>query len=294
MNMNWIENMSKAISYIEENLKNDISIEDIASQSFISSFYFQKGFSMLCGFTVGEYVRRRKLTLAGIELNSTDIKIIDIAIKYGYDSPDSFAKAFSRFHGVIPSAVRKGGANLKSFAPLKIKFSLEGGTVMQYKIEEKPAFTIIGVSRKFTTENSMTGIPQFWTEHYQNGGAQYVCGMYGICYDEDSTYSTDTVDEEYFQYFIADNYDPQKEIPEGYVVETIPAQTWAVFPCKGAMPTALQEVNTKIFSEWLPNCNDYEFSGQHTVEMYTDISKYEGGNQSSEYYSEIWLPVKKK
>jgi AraC family transcriptional regulator len=130
----------------------------------VSPFYFQKGFAMLCGFTVGEYIRQRRLTLAGSELVSTDEKIIDIALKYGYDSPDSFTKAFTRFHGVTPTAVRKDGAMIKSFASLKIKFSLEGGYIMDYKIVEKDLFTVIGASRVFKYDNAKTEIPQFWTD----------------------------------------------------------------------------------------------------------------------------------
>ncbi|MCX7657788.1 MAG: AraC family transcriptional regulator, partial [Oscillospiraceae bacterium] len=165
--MDWIEGMRSAIDYIEEHLADELEIEDIAKCACVSSFYFQRAFAMLCGFTVGEYIRRRRLTLAGIELVSTDAKIIDIALKYGYDSPDSFAKAFVRFHGSAPSAVRKDKAMVKSFAPLKIKFSLEGGSVMEYKIVEKEAFTVMGVSRRFVYETSFVEIPKFWAEHYQ-------------------------------------------------------------------------------------------------------------------------------
>lgn len=134
MIMGWIEGIGEAISYIEENITEEIVIEDIAKKAFMSPFYFQKGFAMLCGFTVGEYIRQRRLTLAVSELVSTDEKIIDIALKYVYTSPDSFTKAFTRFHGITPTAVRKDGAMVKSFAPLKIKFSLEGGYIMDYKI----------------------------------------------------------------------------------------------------------------------------------------------------------------
>ena len=102
--MEWTECISKAISYIEDNITEELTIEDIADQAMISPFYFQKGFAMLCGFTVGEYIKKRRLTLAGSELVSTDWKIIDIALRYGYDSPDSFTKAFTRFHGATPTS----------------------------------------------------------------------------------------------------------------------------------------------------------------------------------------------
>lgn len=253
----------------------------------MSPFYFQKGFAMLCGFTVGEYIRQRRLTLAGSELVSTDEKIIDIALKYGYDSPDSFTKAFTRFHGVTPTAVRKDGAMIKAFASLKIKFSLEGGYIMDYKIVEKDSFTVIGVSKVFKYDAARADIPKFWTEHYQTGKGKIVCGMYGICIDE-------SIGSEEFEYLIADNYNPCIEVPDGFITKIIPKHTWAVFACKGAMPKSLQDVNQKIFSEWLPNCKDYEIAAGYNIEMYSDIADYPKGNQDENYYSEIWIPVKKK
>lgn len=285
--MGWIESISGAISYIEENLTGELTIEKIAKYTLISPFYFQKGFSMLCGFTVSDYIRQRRLALAGSELVSTDAKIIDIAVKYGYDSPDSFTKAFSRFHGITPTAVRKNGAMLKSFAPLKISFTLKGGFTMDYKIIEKDAFTVIGASKKFPYDNAKLEIPKFWTEHYQAGKGDTVCGMYGINIDE-------SMGGREFEYLIADDYNGVNEVPDGFVTTTIPAFTWAVFPCAGAMPNAMQEVNQKIFSEWLPNCKDYEFAAGYNVEMYNNPTDYPNGVQDEKYYSEIWIPVKKK
>jgi AraC family transcriptional regulator len=279
--------MSNAISYIENNLTGKLTAENIARQAFVSNFYFQKAFSMLCGFTVGEYIRLRRLTLAGSELVATDEKIIDISLKYGYDSPDSFTKAFTRFHGVTPSAVRRDGAMIKAFAPLKIKFTLEGGFIMDYKIVEKEAFTIMGVSKKFNLDSAFAEIPQFWTKHYETEKCKTVCGMYGVCIDDGNNSCE-------FEYLIADNYLPWNDIPDGFVARTIPKHTWAVFPCKGAMPNALQSVNKQIFSEWLPNCKDYEIAGGYNIEMYSPGSDYKNGMQDENYYSEIWIPVKKK
>jgi len=285
--MGWVEGISGAINYIEGHITEELTMENIAKEAFVSPFYFQKGFGMLCGFTVGEYIRQRRLTLAGIELVSTDGKIIDIALKYGYDSPDSFTKAFTRFHGVTPTAVRKDGAMIKSFAPLKIKFSLEGGFIMDYKIIEKEAFTVMGASKVFKYNTAKTEIPKFWTEHYQTGKGKIVCGMYGVSIDE-------SMGSDEFEYLIADNYNPSIEIPDGFVTKIIPKHSWAVFACKGAMPKSLQDVNQKIFSEWLPNCKDYEIAAGYNLEMYTNISDYPKGNQDENYYSEIWIPVKRK
>ena len=209
--MEWIDGISQAISYIEENLTEKLTVEEIARQALISPFYFQKGFSMLCGFTVGDYIRQRRLALAGSELVSTDAKIIDIAVKYGYDSPDSFTKAFTRFHGITPTAARRDGAMIKSFAPLKISLTLKGGFTMDYKIVEKDSFTVIGASKKFLYDDAKSEIPKFWTEHYQTGKGNTVCGMYGVNIDED-------MGGKEFEYLIADDYDGKSEVPTGFTL----------------------------------------------------------------------------
>ena len=293
MKMNWIDGISDAIDYIEKNITEDITIEEISRQAYVSPVYFQKGFSMLCGFTVGEYIRKRRLALAGTELISTDNRIIDIALKYGYDSPDSFTKAFVRFHGTTPTAVRKEGAVIKSFAPLTIKFTLKGGYTMDYRIVEKEAFTVMGISKMFRYDNSLEEIPKFWDEYCKGGENKAVCGMYGICVD-DNIGENGKPEQEQFEYLIADNYIPWNEVPDGCVTRVIPKHTWAVFSCRGAMPKSLQEVDRKIFSEWLPNCREYEIADGYSVEMYTDVNEYPDGNQDKNYYSEIWIPLKRK
>lgn len=285
--MEWIDSITKAIDYIEKNLTEDLSVERISSHVLISPFYFQKGFSMLCGFTVADYIRQRRLAQAASELISTQDKIIDIALKYGYDSPDSFTKAFIRFHGITPSSARKNGAMIKSFAPLKISFTLKGGYSMDYKIVEKEAFTVIGVLKKFQYENAVSEIPAFWTEHYQSGKGNTVCGMYGINMDE-------AMGGKEFEYMIADDYDKASVVPDGFITKTIPAFTWAVFPCIGAMPDSMQSTNRKIFSEWLPNCKDYEFAAGYNIEMYGDPTEFAKGVKDERYYSELWIPVKHK
>ena len=151
--MEWTDAIQSAISFIEQHITDDITAEDVANHVHISSFYFQKGFSMLCGYSVTEYIRNRRLALAGGALAATDMKIIDIAMKYGYDSPDSFTKAFTRFHGVSPAMVRKNDVTIKTFAPLKLEILLKGGYLMNYKIIDKESFTVLGASKKFEYEN---------------------------------------------------------------------------------------------------------------------------------------------
>lgn len=285
--MQWMTSIGTALDYIEQNITQELSIEDIAAQIFISPFYFQKGFAMLCGVTVSEYIRCRRLALAGSALMATEDKIIDIALAYGYDSSDSFTKAFTRFHGATPTAVRRGGAMAKTFAPLKIKFTLEGGYSMEYKIVDKDAFTVVGLSQTYSYDEAKTGIPKMWAEFLKSDASKQACGLYGINIDE-------AMGGERFEYLIADNYNAAAEIPEGFVTRTIPKHTWAVFICKGAMPQALQDVNKKIFSEWLPNAKDYDIAEGYCVELYDDPTKYAKGTADENYYSEMWIPVKKK
>ena len=284
--MEWTKAISTAIEYIENNITEDISAEDIARQVNISSFYFQKGFSLLCGYTISEYIRSRRLALAAEELLS-GAKVIDTAIKYCYDSPDSFAKAFYRFHGVTPSMVQKNLTMIKAFAPLKITLSLKGGYAMDYKIVNKGSFAVIGSLKRFSYDNAKEQIPKFWQEHYQNGNGRYVHGIYGVNIDV-------TMGNSEFEYMIADVYNPSMDIPDGFEVKVIPAFTWAVFPIRGALPAALQDVNVKIFSEWLPALKGYEFAAGYCIEMYDDVKKYPKGTEDENYYSEIWIPVKKK
>lgn len=158
---------------------------------------------------------------------------------------------------------------------------------MDYKIVKKEAFTVIANAKVFPYEGANDTIPQFWKEHHQAGKGKTVKGMYGINIDEKMGHDT-------FEYLIADLYNPAMEVPEGFDVKTIPAFTWAVFPCRGAMPSALQDVNTKIFTEWLPALKEYEFAAGYCMEYYDDPARYPKGTLDDNYYCEIWIPVKKK
>lgn len=148
--MDWISAIQKAVDYIEDHITEKIDYEEVAAQGFSSVYHFQRVFSIVCGFTVGEYIRRRRLSLAGKELASGHEKILDVALKYGYESPDSFAKAFRKFHGILPSAARENGNNLKSFSRLVLKISMEGGTIMDYRIEEKDEMILTGFRSRFS------------------------------------------------------------------------------------------------------------------------------------------------
>lgn len=284
--MDWTKIVEDAIEYIEENITDELTVGRIADEVNVSAFYFQKGFSMLCGYTVGEYIRMRRLTLAGSEILSSDAKVIDLALKYGYDSQDSFTKAFTRFHGSTPTDIRKSGALLKSFAPLHIKLTLEGGTVMEYRIEQKPAFKVMGLSKMFSYETANADIPGYWDEIQGYAEEKQVMGIYGVCFDE-------KMDGNQFRYMIADDFIAEKAAKGNLEEYEIPAHTWALFPCRGMMPMAIQETNRKIFAEWLPT-GRYEIAEGYNIEYYSNPADFKNGTQDSEYYAEVWIPVKEK
>ena len=272
----WIEGFQESIDFMEKNLTDELDIGEIAGKAALSPFYYQRIFGALCGITVGEYIRARRMTLAAQELNRKDVKVIDIAIKYGYDSPDSFAKAFQKFHGITPSEAKESGAPLRSFAPLHIKITMEGGTMLDYRIVEKAPFTIVGVKRPFNTDTSYQEIPKFWDEWLAQGEKRSIMGTFGVCLD---------MRGKEFDYWIADLYFPWEEIPEGCETRVIPGSSWAQFPC--TMKT-LQDTNTKIWSEWLPALHGYSLAREYDIEVY--LPPEEGSNDMKVY---IWIPLKK-
>ncbi|MBQ3842219.1 MAG: helix-turn-helix domain-containing protein [Ruminiclostridium sp.] len=253
----WIDGFQESIEYIERSLSDELDIENIAAKAALSPFYYQRIFGALCGMTVGEYIRARRMTLAAQELSRTDGKVIDIAVKYGYDSPDSFAKAFQRFHGITPSQAREPGMPLRSFAPLHIKITMEGGNMLDYRIVERASFTIVGLRKKFNTDTSYQEIPKFWQEWMKD--KKGLTGMFGFCVDSGG---------KEFDYWIADVYAPWKDIPEGCGTFQVPASLWAEFTCRGPLPDALQKVNTQVWSEWLPSLKGYELAGNYSAEIY--------------------------
>lgn len=294
IDMEWTESLKRSIRFMEEHLLEDINAEDVAKAVHISSFYFQKGFKIMTDYTVGEYLRNRRLYLAALEVIADKEKIIDLAYKYGYENPESFTRAFTRFHGVTPSQLQNDHARIVPFWPLKIVVSIHGGSKMDYTVEKMESFKVIGFSREFTMDSSYAEIPKFWCEiakeyfmgtstKKENQDAVIRCciGEYGVCIDVDFK-------DNKFKYMIAGRYDGG-EIPKDMEVYEIPANTWAKFRCIGPTPEALQTVNTKIFKEWLPGNPDYEMAGGYNIEWYS-----KGDGNRADYESGIWVPVKAK
>lgn len=289
--MNWIVGMQNAIDYIEAHLTEDVDFGKVAAESFSSTFHFQRMFSLLSGYTLGEYIRFRRLSLAGVELVGGKARVIDVALKYGYDSPDSFAKAFQKFHGITPSEARVDGSVLRSFSRLSIKVSLEGGSTMNYRIEAKESFEVIERVETHSTEydNNLKSIPDFWARAGSDGTiaklSELTCDkkyVFGICYASESK------DSKEFDYSIAVQFEKNTEVPKGYRKSTIGAKTWVVFECVGAMPNAIQDLWKRIVTEFFP-VSSYKPTYEMDIEAYTD-----GDMDSPEYRSEIWIPVEKK
>lgn len=283
--MEWIKALKISIDYMEQHLLEDINAEDIARQVHMSVFYFQKGFSIVTGYTVGDYLRNRRLYLAALELLMGKEKVIDIAYKYGYETPESFSKAYKRFHGFNPAQTREKQSDIQPFQPLIIKLSVEGGKKMDVRVEKMDAFKIVGKSRVFSTETGYQEIPKFWDEIMRNcrqeaeDSGSDTFGMYGVCMQTEG---------DNFDYYIAGDY-KGNIVGQGYQVVEIPAYTWAKFRCVGPLPGALQHVNTKIYKEWLPGNEKYEIATGISVEKYTN-----GDADAVDYVSEIWIPVKER
>lgn len=287
--MNYYKNLENAINYIEDNLTNQIKYDEIARQSGLSVFYFQRIFSAVCGYSVGWYIRSRRLSEAGQELRANGSKVIDVAFKYGYESPESFARAFIKFHGIAPSKAKKCGKSLKSFSRLSIKENIKGGIIMNYKIVKQNSFKVIEKvsAHEIDDSKNKNTIPEFWSQSHMDGTVSKLLSItndrsfiYGICYGGDLT------DKKTFDYSIAALYDGESEIPEGFRVSEIPSRTWAVFECVGAMPDAAQDTWHKICAEFFPNSN-YE----PTYEM--DIEAYTAGDMCApDYKCEIRVPIK--
>jgi AraC family transcriptional regulator len=277
--LDWINDINKAILYIENNLESKVSINDISNHIYSSTYNFQRVFSILTGLSVGEYIKNRRLSLAGTDLCKSNTSVLDVALKYGYETSESFSKAFTRFHGIPPKNAKKKGNSLKFYGQLKIVITLEGGNFMEYRIEKKPKFKILAMTESFNGETSTIEIPKFWGNFFAKGYGSVVSGWYGVCHDMNG----DT-----FKYSIADPYEEGTPVPENFNVISIPELTWAIFTCIGPMPDAIQNTWKKIFTEWLP-------SSEYEVVPGFDFEYYSGPNtQDPDYLSEIWISVKKK
>ncbi len=302
--MDWITGLQKAIDYIEEHLTESIDYEKVAAQSFSSSYHFQRVFSILCGFTIGEYIRNRRLSLAGTELATSDAKVLDIAFKYGYESPDSFAKAFRNFHGILPSQARENGSMLKSYSRLVLKFSLEGGKLMDYRIEKKPEMILTGYKAHFS------GVPYGKERERQEeqlfvttrGKQWFLRGASGKHPDAHCVV-TNITDEGYDYYYchLLDEWEREnlynREVTGVDFVEdlglqniVIPETTYAVFETRDVKNPIcdyfdLLKLRIQILTEWMPEMG-FQLKNAPELAVYHWLPKAERNVQ-------IWMPIEK-
>lgn len=295
--MEWVTCLKKSIEYIEDNLLDNISAEEIAEHIHMSSFYLQRGFQIVTGYTIGEYIKNRRLYEAACELSGSDKKIIDIAYKYGYDTPESFTKAFKRFHNVTPSMVRKHRNLMKPFLPLRIKISVQGGDKMIYSYERVNEFTLIGFEGVFSFPSSYEKIPKFWGEikrkYFQNYSAgkepanEYEKAVADNCIGEYGAVIHD-IGKGQFRYILAGEY-KGGPVPEGMGLYTFKESDWVKFKCIGPNPASLQRLITQIFKEWLPGNTEYDLVGNYNIEWHGT-----GSYKDENYESGIWLPMTRK
>lgn len=282
--MALIESLQRAIDFMEDHLLEPITIEEIAKEANISPFHFQRTFMILTDLSVGEYLRRRRLTLAAQELTSTTSKIIDIAYKYGYDTPESFSKAFRKQHGITPSEARKGNGRLQSYNRLMIEVKLKGAEPMNYQIVEKDAFQVIGIKEivSIDTKDQDQTIPKLWSKVNSDGTLDALASLNngeikGILGISDNYVPA----ENRMDYWVATAYDG--DVPAGYSSMVIPASKWVVFQVQGEIPEAIIQTWKQIFSEWFPS-NGYETADIASLEVYTGSYP----NPSCE----IWVAIK--
>ncbi|MFC6233307.1 AraC family transcriptional regulator [Paenibacillus allorhizosphaerae] len=284
--MALVESLQKAIDYMEDNLLEQLTIEVISKQANLSPFHFQRTFMILTDLTVGDYLRRRRLTLAAQELTSTVCKIIDLAYKYGYETPEAFSKAFRKQHGITPSEARKGIGKLQSYNRLTIQVSLKGAEPMNYRIVERETFQVVGLKRIFPCGEKAEGpgIPEFWAEVNTNGTANKLIqmlngeikGLLGMSIYKEEISMTD--------YWIAAEH--VGDVPEGLAYFDFPPSKWVVFEVQGEFPTAIVNAWKQIYLEWMPS-NGYMLAELPAIEAYIspDLNSPNSTN-------EIWLAVK--
>ena len=295
--MDTLERFNAALAYIEANLDGVIDGKEISKITLYSAYQFQKIFTAMSGIPLSEYIRNRRLDRAAFDLRNTDETVGDIALKYGYDSPTAFNRAFQRLHGIAPSRVRtEKGLQLKAYPPMQFQLCIKGATVMKYRIVEQKAFRLVGYklpTMRMKNFEQFKEIPKFWDEHFANGNFAKlmsinlsekhdngrVDGVLGICVVPD-------IDSDALDYYIATAY--EGESPEGMEEIIVPDCTYAVFECRGKIPFSVQDMTRRLYGEWLPN-SGYEWANAPDIERYFD-----GDPTSEDYVCELWLPVRAK
>jgi AraC family transcriptional regulator len=290
--MDLLKNMNGAINYIEENLTNTIDFKEVARQAFCSEYHFKRMFSFLAGISLSEYIRRRRLTLAAFELKDSNVKVIDIAIKYGYHSPDSFTRAFQNLHGITPSEARNNGHSLKAYPRMTFQLTIKGGNVLNYRIEEKESFRIVGIKKRVPI--IFNGVNPEIAAMWESLDSETINTLKMLSNEEPMgiiSASTNFSEGRMEEKGELDHYigvATTKEKPDNLTKLEVPASTWAVFEAIGPFPDTLQNVWGRIYSEWFPSSNYEQKEGPEILwNEHKDVT-------SPTFKSEIWIPVLKK
>lgn len=289
--MDWQQRMSRALAYLERNLEDEIDYGLAASEANCSAFHFMRMFEVITGVGPAEYVRRRRLSCAAMKLASSDERIIDLALRYGYDSPDSFTRAFKREFGCVPSEARAPGTVLHAYPPLSFSIALKGDKAMEYRIEKGEAVSLIGYSINVINRdgNNFRIIPAFWDEIMKDGRWNALCtkasgsrlGVVGVCHSADPK----TCD---FIYSIAIETPAETSgLPDGLEPVEVPASTWAKFTSRGPLAPNFQDTIKRIYSEWFP-ASGREHAGTAEVEYYGTHPD----PSAEDYWCEYWVPLK--
>lgn len=296
--MEWISAMQQAIAYMEEHLIEEINYEDVAKHVHTSSYEFHRAFSFLTGMTANSYIRNRRLSLAGGEIVETDTKITDIALKYGYETPESFTKAFTRFHGIAPKFAREESAKLVLFNPIVIKLTVEGGKGMDYRIVQTKEQKFIAVVRSFKNEiindEENHDIPDFWGECHDKKLVEPIRNLrpegkrdlYGLCspaQEGENTFEYGIgvlIDEETM------DFDVDEMKKAGYCIWDVKPGTYAVFDCIGEDGDCISDTWSKFYKEFLPQMG-YESEEATDYEIYLEKGR-------KGLFCELWIPVRKK
>lgn len=286
-----LKELNQVLDYIEDHLTEDLSLEAISNYAGVSDYHFRKIFFYLTGLTLSEYIKNRKLSEANKDLLYGE-KVTEVALKYGYQSVDGFTRAFKKWSGFLPSDVQKKGLN-KSFPKLSFIITVKGGSSMEFRIEEKPAFNLVGVSRRVpmqfegVNEEIVKLAESITEEQREEMHALQNMEPYEIVnasFDADFNF----LKEEGYLTHLIGILTTKDEISPQLVKVPVPASTWVIFPNEGPFPSTLQQTMAKAYAEWLPNA-DYELINAPTF----SFSKMQ--EQKKDYaYSEIWLPVRKK
>lgn len=287
--MDTMARMNEALRYIEKNLGGEIDFAEAARVAGCSEYHFRRMFSSLAGVPLGEYVRRRRLSAAASELTGGGARVIDVALKYGYESPDAFSRAFQAMHGVAPSHVGKNKTSLKAFPPMTFQLTVRGGNLMEYRIVEKGAFVIVGFKKRITMQ--FEGVNPQMDSIVRKLTSEVVSELKSLCDTEPSgilsvsaNFADRTVEgSELDQYM---GVATTKSAPPHYDALPVEPSAWAVFTAVGPFPKALQNVWAGIYAEWFPT-SGYELTRG------PEILWNEGPDTSKpDFRSEIWIPVK--